>query len=84
MNNILIVCGGNSVEHEISIITATQLIKKYNGKYTLHLCYLKDGTFYYIGKPKNHMFFKKIKKHKKISFKANKNNILVGYKKIFF
>ena len=84
MNNILIVCGGNSVEHEISIITATQLIKKYDGKYKLHLCYLKDGTFYYIGKPRNHMFFKSYKKHKKISFKANKNSILVGLKKIFF
>ena len=29
MNNILLIYGGNSVEHEISIITALQIKNKY-------------------------------------------------------
>ena len=33
MNNILLIYGGNSVEHEISIITALQIKNKYKGKY---------------------------------------------------
>ena len=44
--NILLVYGGNSVEHEISIVTALQVKEKYNGRYNLILCYLKDHRFY--------------------------------------
>ena len=37
MNEILLVYGGDSVEHEISIITALQISNKYSGKYKLLL-----------------------------------------------
>ena len=46
MNKILLVFGGDSVEHEISIITALQISNKYYGKYKLLLCYHKNGEFY--------------------------------------
>ena len=45
-NNILLLFGGNSVEHEISIITAVQIIEKYKGKYNLIPCYLNEGVFF--------------------------------------
>ena len=35
MNNILMIFGGNSVEHEISVITTLQTLRKYKGKYKI-------------------------------------------------
>ena len=84
MNNILLICGGNSVEHEISVITALQLINKYKGKYKLHLCYLKNGEFYYVKKHNDYSFYNKTSKLHKINFKANKHFVTVGFKKICF
>ena len=63
MNNILLIYGGNSVEHEISIITALQIKNKYKGKYNFILCYNKDFSFYVSKKLEN------------ISFYKNKNNL---------
>lgn len=87
MNNILMVFGGNSVEHEISIITSLQLKNKYNGKYNFILCYLKDGCFYYVNenvKINDFSNIKNIKKFKKIYFKPNKNYFYIGLKKVNF
>ena len=84
MNNIVVVFGGNSVEHEISIISALQLKNKYKGKYKLTLCYLKNGEFYHVNNDANlknfinHSYFRKVK------FLANKNYFKVGLKKIKF
>lgn len=84
-NNILLIYGGNSVEHEISIITAVQLKKIYKGKYNLLLCYLKDGEFYFSSKLCNLDTYKKpLKNIPKISFKANKNYFYVKGRKISF
>lgn len=87
MNNILMVFGGNSVEHEISIVTSLQILNKYKGKYNLLLCYLKDGDFYYVKNNVTIKDFERIKhnkKFKKISFKANKNYFFANLKKIEF
>lgn len=86
MNEILLVYGGDSVEHEISIITALQISNKYSGKYKLLLCYHKDGEFF-INKNLNKMDFYKnniLKSKDKIEFKANKKFIKKQNKKIFF
>jgi D-alanine-D-alanine ligase len=86
MNEILLVYGGDSVEHEISIITALQISNKYSGKYKLLLCYHKDGEFF-INKNLNKVDFYKnniFKSKDKIEFKANKNFIKKQNKKIFF
>lgn len=87
-NNILLVYGGNSVEHEISVISALQILNSYKGKYNLIPCYLKNGIFYYSKKLVNLSFYKNInqnlKKTLKVNFKANNNYIKVGFKKIPF
>ena len=70
-SNIIVVYGGNSVEHEISIITALQLKQNYTGRFNLILCYLTDGTFYItsqLNQLKNYQNFK----DKPIKFLANK------------
>ena len=87
MNNILLVYGGNSVEHEISIITALQIINKYKGKYNLIPCYHKNSEFYISKKLLNLSFYKrknKLSSKYKICFKANKNEIKLFAKKIKF
>lgn len=88
MNNIILLYGGNSVEHEISIITALQVYKKYKGKYNLLLCYLKDSIFYFSKKLSNINIYKNFDKNKKklskIKFNANENYIIHNFKKINF
>ncbi|MCI5745412.1 MAG: hypothetical protein MR270_03930 [Erysipelotrichaceae bacterium] len=86
MNNILLVYGGSSVEHEISIISALQIKKKYSGKYNLLLCYLKDGVFYHFKKLDDINTYKEFKKNNryKVTFYANENKIKVHGKKISF
>ena len=84
MNNILLIYGGNSVEHEISIITALQIKNKYTGKYNIILCYLKNGKFYISKKLNKLNFYKKKTKLKPITFNANKNNVKVKGRKLKF
>lgn len=88
MNKILLVYGGNSVEHEISIITALQIKNKYKGKYNIDLCYLYKGNFYFSKKLINISFYKNVEKNikhiKKIYFKSNKNYFRYNFKKIHF
>lgn len=87
MNRIILLYGGNSVEHEISIITALQLKKSYKGKFNLCLCYLKNGYFYMSEKLEDLSIYKKnnFEKHlKKVEFKANQNYIFYNHKKISF
>lgn len=81
--NIIMIYGGNSVEHEISIVTALQIKKSYKGKYNLILCYLKDGNFYIsdkLNELKNYKNFNETP----ITFLANKKYIKHKYKKINF
>lgn len=88
MNNIILLYGGNSVEHEISIISALQIKKSYQGKYNLLLCYLKDSIFYYSDKLSDLEIYKNFTKEKKkisqIKFIANKNYFINKFKKIYF
>lgn len=81
--NILLVYGGNSVEHEISIITALQIKQNYKGKYNIILCYLKNGYFYISNKLDTLSNYKSFK-DKPITFVANKKYILKKNKKIYF
>ena len=87
MNNILLIYGGNSVEHEISIITALQIKNKYKGKYNFILCYNKDFSFYVSKKLENISFYKNknnLKKIKPVYFYPNNNYIKSKRKKICF
>lgn len=58
--NIGVVCGGNSVEHEVSLISALQMINHINrDKYNPIIIYLsKDNEFYYNEKMDDIDFFK--------------------------
>lgn len=87
--NILLVFGGPSVEHEISIITALQVYKNYHGNYHLIPVYLgKDHCFYYHPSYQELSIFKnwKDKAHKKdkIQFIANQYYFKKSGKKIHF
>ena len=81
--NILLIYGGDSVEHEISIITALQIKKNYTGKYNLILCYLKNGNFYISDKLESLNKYKNLKE-KAITFIPNTNYIIKNRKKIIF
>ena len=84
-NNILLVYGGNSVEHEISILSALHIYNNYKGKYNLVLCYLKDGNFYMSKKLKKLDTYKHFSiLNKPIKFITNKNYIISQGKKVFF
>ena len=86
-NNILLLFGGNSVEHEISIVTALQIMNKYKGKYNLIPCYLKNSLFYCSNRLKKLDTFKEtnfVRHLKRINFKPNQNYIYYGLQKIHF
>ena len=51
---IVVVFGGNSVEHEISIISAFQVIEALKTKYEVFPVYIsKSNKFYYSNKVNN-------------------------------
>lgn len=85
-DNILLVYGGNSVEHEISIVTALQVKEKYKGKYNLILCYLKNNRFYIDKKLNDLAFYKKrnCKVKHEIFFKSDTLYVKSSLKKIRF
>ena len=84
--NILLVYGGNSVEHEISIVTALQVKERYNGRYNLILCYLKNNRFYIDKKLNRLSFYKKrnCKLKHEIFFKRDTLYIKHNLRKIKF
>lgn len=77
--NVGVIFGGKSVEHEVSIISALQMIENMNGlKYNPIPIYLsKDNVFYYHDEMKEVDYFKDIDKVKKsalkVCFKNNRN-----------
>ena len=89
--NIVVVFGGKSVEHEISIISAFQVIEALEIKYKVIPIYIsKDNEFYYDKKMKDVSYFKidknKCLKKNKVEFvnKKGKGYILHKHKKISF
>ena len=70
MKNILLIFGGKSFEHDISIITALIVKNRYNGKYNLVPVYIDRNNewFYFAGKNLNSHMFKDFKN----TFKQNK------------
>ena len=81
--NIILLYGGDSVEHEISIITALQLKQNYVGKYNLILCYLKNGKFYFSDKLNQLKNYKHLN-IKPVRFIENQKYIKVNHKKLYF
>lgn len=63
MKNILLIFGGKSFEHDISIITALIVKNRYNGKFNLVPVYIdRDNEwFYFAGKNLNSHMFKDFK-----------------------
>lgn len=88
--NIAVVFGGKSVEHEISIISAFQVIESLKTRYQVTPVYLsKENEFYYDKRMEGVEYFKKDTKRKlkghKIKFIKNKKGYyLKGKKKIKF
>lgn len=89
--NIGIVFGGNSVEHEISIITALQAIENFDTKkYNCIPIYMsKSGKLYSEEKFKNIDEFKDLENleknfKEKLIYNENKKNFLISKKKSFF
>ena len=76
MKNVVLCFGGKSFEHDISIITALIVLKKYKGKYNLLPVYLSKNNewFYFAGKDMSIGLFKDFD----LSFKKNK------FKKVYF
>ena len=88
--NIVVVFGGKSVEHEISIISACQVMEAMKIKYNVIPVYIsKKNKFYYDKRMDDISYFKsaknKTKKRNEIKFK-NKNGkyYVIGKKKMRF
>lgn len=88
--NIVVAFGGKSVEHEISIISAFQVIEALKIKYNVIPLYIsKENEFYYDKRMKDISYFnsgkKIIKKSNKVEFKKkNEKFYIKGKKKISF
>lgn len=88
--NVVVVFGGKSVEHEISIISAYQVMEAMRIKYNVIPVYIsKDNKFYYHKKMNDISYFKsnknKTKKSYQIKFKVkNGRYYIVGRNKIKF
>ena len=88
--NIVVVFGGKSVEHEISIISAFQVIEALKVKYNVIPVYIsKDNKFYYDKRMKDVSYFKtnknKTNKSKEITFKIKGDSFFIkSKKKIYF
>lgn len=88
--NIVVVFGGKSVEHEISIISAFQVIEALKTKYKVTPVYIsKDNIFYYDKKMNDVSYFKsnknKVCKKNRVIFKKKKDKFYIkGKKKIYF
>jgi len=81
MDNIVVMFGGKSFEHDVSIITGIQVINNLNTfKYKIYPVYItKDGDYLYSEKLKQIETFKNFdqKKHKKVFFKSNSSYLYV-------
>lgn len=88
--NIVVVFGGKSVEHEISIISAFQVIETLKIKHNVIPVYIsKNNEFYYDKKMVDVNYFKsdkvKTKRKNRVEFKKKKEEFyLKGRKKIYF
>ncbi len=87
--NIVVLFGGKSVEHEISIISAFQVIEALKIKYDVTPVYIsKDNEFYYDKKMQSVDYFKSgkkiLKKKNKVNFiKTQKGFYLKGARTYF-
>ena len=86
--NIVVVFGGKSVEHEISIISAFQVIETLKIKHNVIPVYIsKENEFYYDKKMNDISYFKSNKKKlkNKVIFKKKKESFFIkGKRKIYF
>lgn len=86
MNRIILVSGGNSVEHEISLLTQKQVDKAINkDKYIVNNVYLSKDNKFYLIKKKNNKTLNDYKKHP-LELIKDKNIQYFKYKrkKIYF
>lgn len=86
--NIVVVFGGKSVEHEISIISAIQVMEALSVNYNVIPVYVsKDNNFYFNKKMINTDYFKKnnlkMKKRDLIKFKKKNDRFYICGKKKF-
>lgn len=82
MKNIVVIFGGKSVEHDISIITAMQTIANFPSEYKMLPIYVtEDGKFVTsenLTNPEIYLnFTKKVKKMREIGFNLGKNEIFI-------
>lgn len=78
--NIVIIYGGESTEHDVSVITALQIFKKYQtNKYNVNLLYLSRDGKMLIGSP-----LSEFKTYKNKNFKKCKEIVLLAGRKTLF
>ena len=88
--NIVVLFGGKSVEHEISIISAIQVMEMLKVKYNVIPVYIsKDNQFFYNKRMVEIDFFKGhkkfLKKSNKITFEKKDDKFYIkGKKKMYF
>lgn len=85
MKNIVIIFGGASVEHDVSIVTGLQAIDNLKDEYNIYPIYLSlDNKFYYTKnlKPKNYLNKDEVIKNSKEVFFYNSNLYNVKGKKL--
>lgn len=64
MQTIALVYGGESCEHDISVITAMTVLNMLKTRYQVYLVYLKDGCFWTGDALKDINFYKKFDRYK--------------------
>ena len=82
MKNIAVFFGGKSTEHDISIISANQVIQVLKDEYNVIPIYVTKENEFYTGEMQDIKVFKNFdfKKHKKVIFVKNKIYIIFGKK----
>ncbi len=82
MENIVVMFGGKSFEHDVSIISGLQVMNNLNKfKYKIFPVYItRDGDYLYSESLKDLNSFKNFdsKKHKKVYFKPNSQYLWIG------
>lgn len=81
--NILVLCGGKSFEHDISILTAQTIASEVPSKYNTYIIYQSlDGDFYLVPNDSTPKDYKTKNQLLKVNFIINNNYLFESCKKL--
>ena len=81
--NILVLCGGKSFEHDISILTAQTIASEVPSKYNTYILYQSlDGDFYLVPNDSTPKDYKTKNQLLKVNFIINNNYLFESCKKL--